>query len=1146
MTMLMSAASATPNSSTSSLLQAGRSRLVAKTTSSLQQKAKAFKPVAPDPMQVWNKNRLQPAQSTKHLTDEELKQQYGIHLTSRLQADGDAKEAKWADIDDDEDDWAPETIEWNDGTKTTLAALEAMPAEAQPQPSDVARPYLPPQAESSKSRPPQILSSVGPNATVLRLGASAERQLAQRAAADMARKSMERPRTSFTNTTPAPAPSKSPWAALPAVDKLSPIEINPQPMGPPSRFANNLVHPGPSAMMQAPSPAKEISADDFNRAWRDSSSSQPRELFMPNSGRYEAVPEGRRRMSKNEHNYRAPAVLQRPSQSDVNGPAEPSAAFQTNRTSSDARRRASSTISGTSGQLARRLSMKSGDMPPPVFDSQPEDIDGRPVSQDGPPAQLQTPISEARGPQIDSVAPVAISQADAEAQYKAQMKEAAARARQKRNEEEMRLETEKKERLKKLIADLETKEAEKKAQQVVPTQAETVISTDAAIPLDEDQDPIKPSVSMPSASQSPPKPPQPLATGKPQQYGMMKVHPLDAAQRLGINGAHSTSQIPPRAVDNVSKDITDESQRSVQPLPNGVRPGSQGPQRPFTESLAPPEASPKMSKPASAGSDARSGWGDIRDHRSAPSNNLWGISSNKALGNGTFDHGLAGYAPQDLSRTSSTAQGWTGRTPTSGRSPQPHYANHQSPDAGSHVQPDLISPEPTPLAADSEVDSLFPVVRPAPIGPPQQQAQALSNGASRTSHVNGNVAAWNNFHQVAGQQERVENERFQRELDARKAEELRTGVRQGPGYTFNETWMQVNLGDQADQRQLANVHQTAIPASATFGAVGTGADSSKSPRMANGQPTRGSRFFPAQANGYQQQDRRAVTYSHPQVPRSPSPPPAEEYASQHPAFDGDYSRPAVRFPREKAVVKLPPIATPASPPPISASTSTQAEQPLTWAARVSMPAPTPQPQQRSVSTPIAQSSMWQERFNGLLGKKREALQAVPSPVAISSREPMDVISPDLSASVSLPQQAPVPTLAKPDTLVLKTVEEEENLFEDRQLGSLPTVKLQGINLVNLPLAPAPRQFPSRLETESRGRYNADAPDYRHWHGPKPPQHFALIRLPGASTSIRKDLAIRQASAPAGIQKNRNMSTGYRGGFRGSYRGAKLRQASKAR
>ena len=51
----------TPTSSTPSLQLAGRPRLVAKSTSSLQQKAKTYKPVAPDPMQVWNKNRGMPS-----------------------------------------------------------------------------------------------------------------------------------------------------------------------------------------------------------------------------------------------------------------------------------------------------------------------------------------------------------------------------------------------------------------------------------------------------------------------------------------------------------------------------------------------------------------------------------------------------------------------------------------------------------------------------------------------------------------------------------------------------------------------------------------------------------------------------------------------------------------------------------------------------------------------------------------------------------------------------------------------------------------------------------------------------------------------------------------------------------------------------
>ena len=54
-------------------------------------------------------------------------------MTSRIQEDGNGTESKWADIDDDEDDWAPETIEWNDGTKIKLTHNE----NAQPPPEEL-------------------------------------------------------------------------------------------------------------------------------------------------------------------------------------------------------------------------------------------------------------------------------------------------------------------------------------------------------------------------------------------------------------------------------------------------------------------------------------------------------------------------------------------------------------------------------------------------------------------------------------------------------------------------------------------------------------------------------------------------------------------------------------------------------------------------------------------------------------------------------------------------------------------------------------------------------------------------------------------------------------------------------------------------
>ena len=1070
-----------------------------------------------------------PQPSTKHLTDEELKQQYGIHLTSRLQADGEGKEAKWADIDDDEDDWAPETIEWNDGTKTTLAAADINLATGQKPTPDLAISDQPGQLEAAKVRPPQFTSSVGPNATVLKLGASAERQQAQKAAIEKARSPLERPRLAGPNAAPAPTPAKSPWAPLPPVDRVSPIAINPQPMGPPARLPSHGYAQSP-ATMNAPSPATEISADDFNRAWKDGPSHQPRELFMPSSGRYEAVPENRRRMSKNEQNFRAPAVLQRPSQSDAYAPAEPSAAFQTHRTSTDvSRRRASSTISGGSGQLARRMSIKSSEVAPPVFDTQ-----ARPPSQDGPSEPAQTPTYQAIGDPISASGPGPLPpQPDLEAQreiQKAEMKQRIELARRRKEEEAAREEAEKQERIRQKLASLAP------LPQADKSKPENAAVQEASPSLVQDEHARKESEASADmrmapatgVTHSPPKPPQPLATGEPQQYGMMKVHPLDTVTKLGPVGSQGP-QMPK------SREPQDDSSRMPPPATT-TRPATDSRRQLAPDNLAAPEPSPKLAKPASAGADSRNGWGDVGDHRAPGAGNLWGMPSNKALGNGTFDQTLAGYAPQDLSRTSSTAQGWiSGRTPTAGRSPQPQYLNHHVPDNRSQPQPSLISPEATPLAADSEADSMFPTVRPAPIGPPQQHApQPRINGMPGGPHMNGNVVAWQNFHQVSAPQERAENEKYQRDLAAKREEELRTGVRQGPQYTFNETWKKVDTGDQAGQRQLSNVYQTSIPPSSTFGAVG--------------QPPRGSRFFPQTSGGYPQQDRRAVTYSHPEIARSPSPPPAEEYDSYHPAYDGDKRYPAVRLPMAKPVVNLPPALPPTPPSPIQPVAVSESEQtPLTWAARVSMPTVARTPSLRAASTPIALNPSWQERFNGLLGKKPTAQKTspqMPTPalaVASSTREPLDVIAPTVSASVSLPRQAQSDPMKDAGLIGSKMVEDEEDLFEDRELASLPTVSLPLPALVPLPLHPGPRRFPLPINPSTMDHLLLT--NYPTGRLPLNPPAYTFINMNPAMKPIKRDLPQKNGAGPSTIGKQRNASDNYQtrnNKFRG-----KSRQASKA-
>lgn len=66
------------------------------------------------------------------------------------------------------------------------------------------------------------------------------------------------------------------------------------------------------------------------------------------------------------------------------------------------------------------------------------------------------------------------------------------------------------------------------------------------------------------------------------------------------------------------------------------------------------------------------------------------------------------------------------------------------------------------------------------------------------------VSAWQNFHVVASTREAEDTERLLREQRERRAEEERTGIRDSPQYTFDETWKQVQVNDDAG-RDIASV-----------------------------------------------------------------------------------------------------------------------------------------------------------------------------------------------------------------------------------------------------------------------------------------------------------------------------------------------------
>ena len=1064
-------------------------------------------------------------------------------MTSRIQADGEGKEAKWADIDDDEDDWAPETIEWNDGTKISLgqADLPTPAKEAMPAPSAM---------DSTKAAPAkkvlatQLISSVGPNATILKVGQNAEKQA--KAAALQPNGPTDKPMLS-TSKAPAPVPAKSPWAPLPPVSK-SPITINPDTSAAQQRSYFPTSGQPQSQTPVAQSPAQEISADDFNRNWRDAHSMGPRELFMPNSGRYEAVNE-RRRMSRNDQHFRQPSVLQRPSGHDSRSPAEPSAAFQTNRVSADqergqwGRRRASSNVSGGSGQIGRRMSFGKvndagvavGDQPPRhqrrdsrghyvtshIFQPQvppggvspsQHSVETRQLSHDSPRlSHVSSDIPSSPAHQSVDMATSIPPQEDPVIVQKRVMAEKRELARRRRQEEEEREEAAKRERIRLKL------EALGPAPPSKTHKMEAIPALSGAPPASGDSE-IKATDESATSPQSPPKPPVPEATGEPKQYGMMKVHHPETVKRM-IPQPSTSQSVPSQQRPNEQQPLHEarsDPLRPSHPVVNGIHQSSDDMLRQVGKvpENKPNEKGPRGWVETSGNSTTVSPWAPPRVDQQ-PKTSLWGSSINNALGNGTFDRSLAEFTgtrgqlppPNQAGRTTLWAHE-TSAFPTIEPGMKPPSAPPMGASELSQTIPSFPSAEERPMAANSEVDSVQPTSRPMPIGPPQAQPSPVVPTA-KLPQVG--VAAWNNFHNAAAREDRAANERYRRDLAARLEEEARTGVHPTSQVTYNETWQQVDAGDQAGRRNIVGVARSTNANTQPvnpFGSVGSAPPdlmAKSSPLMNGGQ--KASRFFPpGNTNSFMPHDRRSLTYSHPELTgmaSSPSPPPPEELG--HPAFAGNALRPNVSLPKPKAVVRLPPkeFAQPPAPKPSSS--------PQTWSAVVG---------QRAVSTPLsssdskqqAPSQSWQSRFNTLLHKKdgmSEKKQALA--IAPSTKDALDVLR-EAAMTVSLPgfdQDVPI----GPSRVTTKDVEDEDEIFEDRVAGSLPVVKVP-LEVSSLALEPLPlnrnrTRYVKQVEPSSV-RYFAVGNDVAD-------RGSIVIQLPGSQTQ-KKVMPLQRVDQGGGVLK----------------------------
>ena len=997
------------------------------------------------------------------MTDEELRQKYGIQLASRPVDSGDGKEAKWADIDDDEDDWAPETIEWNDGTKINLAQVDSStPTTEQTTSAENLKEVK--QSESAESKPAAPkLTSIGPKATVLKLGSSAPPKPSPVESPSSAKPATEKP-TLVAKPSPAPPP-KNPWAPLPPVDKIplvTPPLQQPQPrMSQDLRTYEGMPPPLPSI------PAKEIAADDFSRLPRDSANGTPRELFNSQSGRYEPVPEGRR-MSKRDQGFRTPAVLQRPAQTDAYGPAEPSPAFQTTRSQQDAamwrRRRASSNVSGENGIFARRMSMSKGPvetvqrrdsqleqpLTPSVSSAKPSQRDASPAVSHGHSVNSQSPVvsvvqtlpqEQDIAPQVPAtpgtpMTPAGLTLEEVKMQ-KTMMKEKAEAAHKRRIEEEKRQEAEKKERLRLKMEKLGLTDEVMRRKEA---ESESAQSPKAI--LKDIKEPSAPMQAAPAKAVSPPKPPIPVVNGEPQQYGLMKVHAPQARapsspgfDRKPISPSELNRDMKPEVRPTTIREpapiLASVNQANPEPLHKQPSPV---PTRAQLEKEKPVEYPSQRLTPAPPSVNGYPSWGQhsMATH-SAPGGNVWAPPANhKALGNGDF---------QKRVHISPTQQPYPPPPHLASPQPQPQpigtprqppHNKPAAPEAPIVSLPRHVDIHPQSLSFGSNPNNLpSEHLRPHSSHLPPPLDQDIHS--NRSTHQNimpqrelpkTGMDLWKDFSKNAAVYDAKAREKATQEHAALLAEQQKAGKPLAAGPVLNETWNQVIRGDNVGaRRQLGSVQTQRELANHEAGSA---------------PPVR-SRY----QDIFDQTERTPHSQAAPPASIALPSPPAE--VELHPVF-GSTQRPVVNLPGSKVritddpdeasqrpIVRLPP------PKALSASgASTVAE------TRMSL--------SPLGARPLIANPTWQDRINGLLDRKAIAEKKLVDAADFSVSKPAADLFSISSTSVALPPQdkQSISVTQTPQ----KNIEDEDALFEERDFGSVPTVRVPA-------MAPPPAWNPAK-------------------------------------------------------------------------------------
>ena len=848
-------------------------------------------------------------------------------MASRLGNDESKGGQNWADIDDDDEDWATDVITWKDGTKIEIPHPEEHQHAPGPEPAPVAAPVaapapapapLPAPAPTSAPRlalkpngipeKPKLVTT-GSSQSVIRPGVLASGK-------GLVLKGAPEKPTLVAKPPAPPAPVKSPWASIPKVETASPVSTEPpyNHLGP-RQLSRELA----AAKSITPPPPKEIAADDFSRTTRrEGSTSTNRELYNSQSGRYEPVQDRRNSLRPELQHSRQPAVLQRGAGYEQQGPLDPNAPY--------GRRRGSSNVSGGSGSYMNRPRTHDQPLPTPeLIHARRGSMTGRsdspasprphsPSGQHGPPRgpawapraspamshaspyQHHAQPAEVRNMPPAVQVPPAPSEDEVELQKKI-MRAAREEAMKRRLEEEAKEEAARKERIRLKLEALgpapeskSQKKAAAKEQALTPTQIQSR------------ELPVAPKAAADGQNVADNGPSAPVAgeTSKPD---------------VGPNGV--AAQVPPSPV---SVDAPSQAQNAGAP--------------PLHWSSAPkqPERYP-----------AATTWG------AQPTvNNVWGApnNNNRGLGNGTFN--LAS----------------------------------QPPSISTKADPGPIAP-PSVLRASEPVPDAVITTRLPPIGPPKQaQAPGRLARSDRDAIANAWTAAVktsdDDFTQMLNKQYQARDRQLQAEgrtlADAQpvikdtwrptqideKGFRNETAPKQSMQHGSDSSWVTAPL-DGKPQAPLASI--IANQASVSVPEV---VPAPILPPGAAPQPTRGSRFFPPQ------RERQDVAVEPAHRPDSPSPPPPD--MAGHPAFDGDVAHPHVSLPRPPVVVRLPP-SIPTEPRGASrGKPSTQPTGALASHAPSFGGAAHPAYKEEGHS---AQAENWQQKFNALLGRERHALPRSP-------------------------------------------------------------------------------------------------------------------------------------------------------------------------